>query len=504
MTSFVDRIIAGISPSWAVRRAQSRRVLAYYEAAKADRQRKQRRETGSGDTAVLRAGRLIREQARHLEQNHDLARGAINLMVANIAGANGITIEPQPRTKAGDIHAELAEQIRELWADWIRWPDVTWEYDWAAVQRVMARAWLRDGEVLAQFVDGASKTLDHGTVVPFSIEMIEADHLPFEFSRATKPRITAGVERNDWGRPIAYHIYRDHPGDMVRMPVQSDLKRVSADRMLHLKLCDRSRQARGVSAFASVMGRLDDIKDYEESERVAAKVAASMAAVIKKGQPDLYEAPLDADPRDLKFRPGMIFDDLLPGESIETIDAKRPNPNVESFRSGQLRAVSAGIGCTYSSLAKDYDGTYSSQRQELVEGWGIYSVLQSEFTGQFVRPVYERFISVAMAARLIKLPSDLRPLSIDDALFIGPQMPWIDPIKEAKAWGELERNGHASGPEIIRRRGQNPIDVLDQESRWREQARDRDLVIAADPANDKQTAANTNGAMNARLVRNPG
>lgn len=501
-TNPLDQAIAFVAPAWALRRAAARRALAYYEAAKPTIQRKQRRETGSGDAAILRAGKALREQARHLEQNHDLARGALAVLVANIAGGSGITLEPQPRTLSGEIHDAFAAQILALWRDWQRWPEVTWEHDWPSLQRIMARSWVRDGEVLSQFVDGVVGTLDHGTRVPFSLEAIEADLLPFEFSRHDAPRITAGVERDAWGRPAGYHLYREHPGDLLRLPLATDLKRVPAERMLHLKLVDRLRQARGVSAFASVLGRLDDIKDYEESERIAAKVAASMAAVIKKGLPEAYESTTDGEPRDLKFRPGMIFDDLLPGESIETIDSKRPNPNVESFRSGQLRAAAAGVGCTYSSLSKNYDGTYSAQRQELVEGWGIYAVLQAEFTSQFVRPVYERFLDVAIAARVLKVPADLAPGSYDDALFIGPQMPWIDPVKEADGWAELERNGHASGPEIIRRRGQNPTDLLDQEARWRRRAADKGVTLATDPANDKQ--APTNGVAHARLVRDSG
>ena len=61
----------------------------------------------------------------------------------------------------------------------------------------------------------------------------------------------------------------------------------------------------------------------------------------------------------MKFAPGMIFDDLSPGESVETIDSTRPNPGLEAFRQGQLRAVSAGLGTSYSTLARDYNGTYS-------------------------------------------------------------------------------------------------------------------------------------------------
>lgn len=483
MANRLDRLIAAVAPGWGLKRAHARRILAYYEAAKPDTLRKQRRETGSGDTAVSRAGSLLREQARHLEQNHDLSRGALQVLIANIVGPYGIGIEPQPRNADGTIDDDLAAQILNLWRDWSQRPEVTWSLDWPAMQRQLCRAWLRDGEVLTQVLEGPVSLLDHGTRVPFSLEAIEADHLPWDFN-SENPNITAGVERNGWGKPVAYHLYKQHPGDIGRAGVFTfslDTKRVAANRMLHLKISDRIRQARGVSVFASVLGRLDDIKDYEESERIAAKVAASMAAFIRKGTPDLYDPPNPEnpeEPRQFKFRPGMIFDFLRPGEEIGVIDSNRPNPQLEDFRSGQLRAVASGVGCTFSSLSKQYDGTYSAQRQELVEGWGIYGVLTSEFISQLVRPVYQRFISTALAARLITVPAGVDPDSLDDALYLGPQMPWIDPVKEAKAWETLEANGHASGPEIIRRRGQNPMDVLEQESRWRRLADEKGVTLA--------------------------
>jgi capsid protein len=89
----------------------------------------------------------------------------------------------------------------------------------------------------------------------------------------------------------------------------------------------------------------------------------------------------------------MVFDDLRPGEEIGLIDTKRPNPNLLSFRQGQLRATGSGTQSSYSSIAKDYDGTYSAQRQELVESYAAYATLASEFTSRVVRPVYEAFIA---------------------------------------------------------------------------------------------------------------
>lgn len=498
MGNWVDRAVAIFSPERALRRHAARRALSYYEAAQPTTRRNARRERGGPDTASVRAGQSLREQARHLEQNHDLARGILDTLVQNIVGPNGIGIEPQPRRSDGSIHEELATQIQRLLRDWTRRPEVTWEHDWPAAQRLLARAWCRDGEALSQMLPGTIRHLDHGTRIPFSLELLEADLLPLEHHDPSR-NITAGVERNAWGRPTRYWVYRDHPADPGILSRHRDLKWVPASRILHPKMVDRIRQVRGVSVFASVLARLDDVKDYEESERIAAKVAASMAAYIKKGHPEMYAPDDDEEPRELKFQPGMIFDDLALGEEIGTIDTSRPNQNLEAHRRGQLRAVASGTGVTYSSAAKDYDGTYSAQRQELVEGWGAYGVLANQFIGQFIRPVYERLIATAVASGQLSLPGDLLTETLDDALYVPPQMPWIDPDKEAKAMERLEANVHSSGPEIIRRRGQNPRDVLEQEAWWQRQLRSNEVGPGQpDPAADEEEETNDADDANAR------
>lgn len=475
----LDRAIAWFSPQAAARRAHFRRVLSYYEAGRVDKQRKQRREAGTGDTATYRAGLSLREQARHFDQNHDIAINALNILEQNVVGPNGIGVEPMPRNTDGSINTELSREILRLRRNWERRPEVTWCHDMPSAERLLARTWFRDGEALVQHLVGPVALLDHGTQVPYSVEMMEPDYLPMHLN-GTDPWITMGIERNAWGRPVAYHVHKQHPGDALQLSRLSlDTKRVPAARMSHLKNVTRIGQARGVSIFAAVMSRLDDLKDYEESERIAAKVAASMAAYIKKGAPDDYAAETDdnGDPeaRDLKFRAGMVFDDLLPGEDIGTIDTSRPNTSLEAHRNGQLRAASGGFRVSYSSLSKDYNGTYSAQRQELVEQFGAYGVLSSEFIGQIVRPMYVNFITAAIASRALQIPGGVVPESVFDAMFVPPQMPWIDPKKEAEGWALLDEHDYASGYEIVRRRGMNPIDVLDQSQRWAEERAKRGL-----------------------------
>jgi lambda family phage portal protein len=468
-----DRLIAWLAPGAAVRRAQARSVLAYFEAAQPSRLRKNRRATGSANDDILKAGASLRQTARHLEQNYDLALGVLNTLVANVVGPHGIGVEPQPRRADGTIDDELARQILNLWKDWQRFPEVTRQHDWPSAQRLMARSWFRDGEVFGQVVAGLVPSLDHRSRVPLSLELLEADYVPMDLntlaaaSHGGQPTIVQGVELNAWGAPVAYHVFKADPLASGGVYGSGATKRLSADRVLHLKTAHRIRQARGVSVFASVLNRFDDLKDYEESERIAAKIAASMAAYIRKGAPDQYNPELAGESqREMKFRPGMVFDDLRPGEEIGMIDTNRPNPNLETYRSGQMKAIAAGTGPTFSSIARTYDGTYSAQRQELVEGYAAYGTLSAEFISRVSRPVYEQFIAVAVASGALKVPAGIDPETVNDAAFMPPAMPWIDPKKEAEAWGMLEDRAYASGPEIIRRRGGNPLDTLEQQARW--------------------------------------
>jgi lambda family phage portal protein len=472
----VERALMHVSPGWAAARAKARVKAMYYsdayEATRPDRNRKWWRDRGSGNRAAMMAVRPMREMVRQLDRNHDIARGILNILVRNIVGANGIGIEPQPMTKDGDIHDDLAQQIHMLHQDWSRRPEVTWQFDKARTEQLLCRSWMRDGEALYQKVMGYLNTLDHGTLVPYSIEMIEADLLPLEFSDSSAG-IFQGVQRNAWGKPTGYWLYKTHPNDPAN-PFQPARKFVSADVIGHIKAIDRIGQVRGISAFASVIARLEDIKDYEESERVAAKIAASMAAVIKKGDPSTFNEGDLTDPntgqrypkRRLEFEPGMIIDDLRPGEDVSMIDSKRPNTGLEQFRNSQLRATAAGADVSYSSASKNYDGTYSAQRQELVEQWSAYATLSNAFIDMASRPIYEGFISAALLSGQLKIPRDADPQSIRNALYVPPQMPWIDPWKEANANQITEDRAYESGPEIIRSRGGNPREVVRQQAWW--------------------------------------
>ena len=478
------------------------RPKALYEAADPRKPHPSWRDGRDGDATVAMAGERLRRFARHLDQNHDISHGALDRLVQFTVGSTGIAIEPVPKNRKGDIHRDFADRLLELWNDWTEWPEVTFEHDWAGVQRLLARSLFRDGEVFVQVIAGDRKFLDHGTRIPLSLELIEADQVPLDFNDPARG-ITQGIERDAWGRPRAYYVYKTHPGALYGASAASsfvgDMKRIPTENILHLKLTDRIKQARGVTRFASVIRRLNDVKQYEDDERIAANIAARMTAFIKKTLPDLAPPDTIDAPRQFELSPGMIFDDLRPGEDVGLIDTKRPNPQVEDFRKGQLRAAAAGFGVSYSSLARDYNGTYSSQRQELVEQQGDYDGNSALFIGQLVRPVWQRAVEVAIISGVIAIPKDLQELTASRAEYQAQAMPWIDPLREYQSLGEAINARLLSPQQAIRERGGNPAEVIRQFGDWY-----RQLAAAGVPvAGPSSSTGNQNDPMVSNPSRRP-
>ena len=478
--NLIDAILKPIAPAKALKRAQARQMLAMYEAARPTRTRTNPKDNRSGNSVTDGAAETLRGQARHLEQNHDLAKGILTCLVNNSVGAKGIGIEFQPKNADGTVNKELSENLSWYFTEWGRSPETTGEYSWAKTQRMVAKAWFRDGEVLSKSIIGSVPLLRHNTIVPYSLELLEADHIA-DINEAGNGLIQ-GIKRNEWGQVRLIYIYDQHPGEAFGFKMK--YRPVAAEDIDHLKMTDRIRQNRGVSIFAAVMNRLNDLKDYEEAERVAARISAAMAAYIKKGTPDMYGAGSDDEDEDrsFEFAPGTVFDNLAPGEDVGMLQSNRPSALLQPFRDSMLKAIASGSGSGYSTISKNYDGTYSSQRQELVEQWANYAALSDDFISGFVAPVVRRFIRVAVMSGVVKVPASVDRDTLYDVDYLTPAMPWIDPKKEA-AGHEANLNLKITSPQkIIRSRGDNPDDILDQWQQWQEKLQSRKLNAENEPA----------------------
>lgn len=430
-----------------------------YESASPQRPHKSHSLFSDGNWDIQVSQHRLRNFARYLDDNHDIASHALDILVNT---TSQVYIEPMPQLEDGEPDEENDEILTDLWEEFQACPDTTGQLDFHTLCALYQRTLYRDGEIFVQHLvgDGGYK---YKTEVPYVVELIEPDLCPYQETQPEK-NIIHGILHNNWGQPLSYGFYKNHPHGLQYTP--TNLKWVKAEKITHGKLIKRIRQVRGASVFANVFSRLDDIRDYENSERIAARIAASMTGYIKRNVPDFapsnYTYPVNGAAEEFPIKPGMIFDRLRPGEEIGMVESNRPNPNIMDFRNGQLKAASGGLGVSYSALAKDYSGTYSSQRQEMVEQYQHYERLSRYFIFTFVRPFWRNFVKAAFAKGLVS--GDIEKLQ--KAEFRIPPMPWIDPQKEADARLALMEKKLLSPQEIIRDYGRNPEETLHNFEIW--------------------------------------
>jgi lambda family phage portal protein len=463
-----DRLIAYFAPRLGVRREVARFQLQGYAAAADSRLRKFNRTT-TGPNSVIRAqGKPLRQTMRQFEEDSDVAKRALDLLEQNIIGT-GIIPEPTAKGADGKPAADFNKLVGRKLRAWRRRPEATHRMSDATAKRLAFRSLVRDGEVFFQHLRGNVANFKHASALPYSYELIEADRLPYDFDNQAGGvklggLVVQGIAVNNWGEPQAYWFHPFNP-DESRTPVALDPKnliRKDAADILHVALLKRITQLRGASAFATVMSRLEDLNEIDEAERVAVRIAASIGlAIYDDARRGPSATATDAE-REVNWQPGMIAY-LSTDARAEVLESKRPTESLIPWRKGQIQAMAGGAGVTYSALALDYLGSYSSQRQELVEGSVSYGVLWSYWCEHVEEPMYREALALLLRtdAEVSKLAKAVDQATLFDAEFSRPVMPWVDPEKEANALTTQYELGIKSKADMIRERGGIPDEVVE-------------------------------------------
>ena len=481
--SLLEKSIRRLSPRWALQREQARYAIKAYEAAKPSRLHEARKETGNINRIIGSQGKSLRDQARYLEQNSDIVDGLLNVLVNNCVGKTGIGVEPMPLNEDGSIHESFGKELLERFSEWSLKCESTGTWSRPEVERLVCRSWLRDGECFGELIQGNVTGFSHPNErIPFSLQVMEADFVPFQRENE-KNQTFQGITMNAWGQPEVFHVLAEPPDELHQYGLDVKTRPVSANNMLHIKFVKRLHQLRGCTILGSSLLRLAGLANYEESELVAARIAASMAFYIRKGDSASYEFdPSSGQMRDyLNMHPGTIFDDLEPGEDVGTIESKRPNSLMQNFRDCMVRMICSATGANFSSVAKLYEGNYSAQRQELIESYLNYGVLSDQFTAQWSRPVYRHFVTMGISTGVIRIPRGVNSERVTNAFYQAPVCPWIDPLKEASANNQMIAGGLGTEAEFIRQRGKNPSEVKKRRITEIQENRDNDLVFSNDP-----------------------
>ena len=415
-----DKMVAVFSPERGLKRLYDRSLLNKYTAAlPSDPNTKQKRKFSKTSANELNKGaKAIYERAREGDENNPFITAILDELCANVVGPNGIMVEPQPLDHKGEVHIEFAQEIAKWWELHSLSQNIDNETSRSETEWLACRTWLRDGEVFGRMYMGHHKAIIYPSTTPFAIQPFEPQFIP---RHITEPEggVIEGIKRNLLGQAISYLIQKDNRG--------FEFAEVDAAFICHLKFTRRLHQNRGVSILHSTLDLIARLESYDNSEMVSAEIASRFAYFIKRdpatGGDDIARGG------DIFLGMGNSFE-LAPGEDAGVVESNRKEAMSAPFRSGQQKLVSSAVGVNNSSVTRNYDGAYSSNRQELVDSFSRYRVLQRKFVLNWTRPQFRYALSMAILTGELKIPTTVDAQSAYNAIYQAPVMPWIDPKKE--------------------------------------------------------------------------
>ena len=470
----VDKIVTAVNPIAGLRRKQARRLLERsYTGAEPHRlnsQSKPQNRSANRELDGPFGADQLRAWSRMLVRDNAYAWGVVDTIVSSVVGRGIQTMSDLP--DADDIN----EQRDELWQDWAKVCDINGQLDWHSLQSLAQREMVEAGEVLVHMVSVSEVDRGIRRPVPFALELIEADRLAVEYDTLRPApdghEIVRGVEIDQLGKPVAYHVYKTHPSDYVH---KREVVRLPASNVIHLFRKDRVGQTRGVSWFAPVVSWLRDLGVYVENEMVSSAVAACYTAAIKSRSPiSMLGAEDGQDSSDSNgniydfMQPAMIMH-LQPDEDIVFGNAGRPNSDAQTWINLILRGIAVGTGLSFETVARDYSYTsWSSNRASQLEDRRRFRCWQQYLEHQLCDVVWRRFCEKAAFISHPAFPSLVELLdnpSLVPSQNLATGWEWVDPQAEGDASAAAVYNNLSTVRDELGKKGYNWRKVLMQRSK---------------------------------------
>lgn len=480
--NLLDRAISIFAPEAGLRRALARQTLDAvrgYEGAKQTRRTRGWRTGKEGpNTEVSRARGTLRDRSRDLVRNNPWAANAVTKLVDYQIGTG---IRPRSRTGSKTVD----KRVNKAFAEWAARCDVAGEQDFWAIQASLARSRIEAGEGLALLVTPTAAEMRQARLaVPLQIQMVEPDLLagtwPVKPS-APGNRVVDGVEVTPQMRRVAYHLYTDHPGEMLYPSVSRQLQFVPAERVLHVYRADRVNQLRGVPDMAAGLMRLRMLDELEDAVIEQAKVAALLAAfTISAGGATL--GPLagakdgETGERRRTMAPGMIHA-LAPGEDVKFNSPPAAGGVPEHVRH-QLRAFATVMDLPYDLLTGDLtQANYSSLRAGRLAFKRRLEVIQWQLLiPKLCQPIWDAWVRAAIVAGVLPERQGGYPCE-----WGPPRFELLDPLAEAKGIEKEIRLGLKTEPQAISEAGWDPDEQIEETAAWNARKDALGLVTDSDP-----------------------
>lgn len=427
--------------------------------------------------ALLRFDKdTIDDRARDVTLNDGYAAGVVAIHKDNIVG-NQFRLNAQPNADVLGIDDEewLYEFQRVVEARFNNtassskhWLDASGMNDFTAMVRQAVGMFLIHGEVLSV----AEWISDSRRPYATAIQMITPRRLNNPYGIMDKAGLKAGIERDSYGRAVAYHIMEAHPYDYTQSEKQFKWKRIDAEtkwgrqQVIHIIEQLLPDQIRGVSEMVSVLKQMRMTRRFQDVELQQAVLQATYAASIETDLPPQVMAEImGANPNAPSFGEAAksMLSSILQHRATNNIqlDGARipvlhPNTKLNLQQLGQpsgvgseyeqslLRHIAAGLGVSYEQFSRDYTKTnYSSARASMNETFKFMQSRKKAVADRFATAVYRLWLEEQINQGSIPLPKGKGKTwiysnpEIFDALtqcsWIGAARGQIDEMKETQA-----------------------------------------------------------------------
>ena len=486
----------------------------------------------SGDSATLWDRQLTQPRADDLVRNDPHAVAGVTRLVDMVVGA-GLRLSPTPNARALGLDPskkedrvllkELSASLKSEWSlfadDPRRFCDAQRRLSMNGLFRMMARTMARRGKSTSFLTWRRDANARYFTC----LRLVDPDRLSNPMGQPDTAKLRGGIEFDEHGTPLAYHVRNGHPADWFNFAQSLEWERVvrvtkwGRPVFIHAFEPDREDQSRAITPFASLMTRLRMIGKFADTELASATVNALFAAFVTSNLP-IAEATAAFTPAAVTYAdkrmsmyekvPPMLNGVRIPvlpvGDEIKINSSPRQTQAFGSFQTAFLQSVAAGLGISYEQLSMDWSKTnYSSARAALNEVWRHIQTLFAGFVEQAVTPIYYAQVEEAFDRGYIKCPPGApsfweAPAAYLDARWIGPGRGYVDPTKEAEAASLRMSNMTSTLEQEAANSGRDWLENLDQIATEEEELKARGLkrVIAGpghlivdpsdDPAGDRR------------------
>ena len=435
----------------------------------------------SGSTAedINANNYTLRQRSRMLYMSAPIATAALKRQRTNIVGAGLRLKSTIDRDVLGMTKEQAEEWQRRTQAEFALWAqrkqacDATGVNNFYGMQQLVALSWPMSGDVFALV-----KRADTTKLMPYSLRLhiLEADRVrtpndstvvyghPMPMSPTTLRlnnghTIFDGVEVDANGAVVGYHIANTYPnqfdGQQTKFTfVKAYGEATGLPNILHIMDTERPEQYRGVPYLAQAIEPLLQMRRYTEAEITAAVVQSFFTAFItsENQTDDLLPnevggdgiPEVSRDPNEYEMGAGTI--NLLdPGEDVKFGAPTHPNTGFDAFMRSMCEQVGACLEEPADLLLMSFNSSYSASRAALLEAWKGFKMRREWLTDDFCRPVYELWLTEAVARGRISAPGFLTDPIIRQAYlgseWVGPSQGQLDPTKEVAAAVTAIENG---------------------------------------------------------------